>query len=98
TPRPKFLLARYKRGVYLDSNVARESLKPFRILVRSGNWLGDAIMSVPAVRAIKAGRPDAHLTIAVPEKIASVWKLVPEVDEIVPLKGKSLLAAAFAIR
>ena len=26
----------------------------------TSNWLGDAVMSVPAVRAIKRGRPDAH--------------------------------------
>ncbi len=38
---------------------------------------------MPAVRAIKAGRPDAHITIAAPEKIAAAWKLVPEVDEII---------------
>ncbi len=42
-------------------------------------------MSVPAVRAIKAGRPDARVTIAAPEKIAPIWKLVPEVDAIIPL-------------
>ncbi len=98
TPRPKFLLARYKRGVYLPSNVPAKDLKPFRILVRSSNWLGDAAMSVPAIRAIKAGRPDAHVTIAAPAKIAPLWKLVPEVDEILPLKRKSLFAAARAIR
>jgi hypothetical protein len=27
-------------------------------------------MSVPAVRAIKNGRPDVHVTIAAPDKIA----------------------------
>ncbi|MEP7014265.1 MAG: lipopolysaccharide heptosyltransferase II [Verrucomicrobiota bacterium] len=98
TPRPKFLLARYKRGVHLPSTVSAKDLKPFRILIRSSNWLGDAAMSVPAVRAIKSGRPDAHITIAVPAKIASMWKLVPEVDEILPLKSKSLFAVAHLIR
>lgn len=47
-------------------------------------------MSVPAVRAIKSGRPDLHLTIAAPEKIAALWKLVPEVDAIVALPEGSL--------
>ena len=28
-------------------------LKPFRILIRAPNWLGDSIISIPAVRAIK---------------------------------------------
>ena len=57
--------------------------KPFRILIRSSNWLGDAVMTVPAVRAIKHGRPDAHVTILTPAKLADVWKLVPEVDVVI---------------
>jgi heptosyltransferase II len=97
TPKPNFLLERYKRGVYLPPDAAQE-LKPFRILIRSGNWLGDAAMSVPAVRMIKNGRPDAQITIAAPSKIAPMWKLVPEVDEIVPLLNKSLLATVRSIR
>ena len=97
TPQPNFLLARYKRGVYLPSTISARDLKPFRILIRSSNWLGDAIMSVPAVRAIKNGRPDAHLTIAAPAKIAAAWKLVPEVDTIIPLNG-SLLSVVRSFR
>ena len=91
TPRPNFLLSRYKRGVYLPSQM--QDLKPFRILIRASNWLGDAVMSVPAVRAIKQGRPDAHVTIATPANLVPVWKLVSEVDEIISLKRKSLLHA-----
>jgi heptosyltransferase-2 len=93
TPRPNFLLARYKRGVYLPKNLPPQRLKPFRILIRSSNWLGDAVMSVPAVRAMKEGRPDAHVTILAPKKIATMWKLIPEVDEILSLPNKSLFGA-----
>ena len=93
TPRPNFLLARYKRGVYLPKDLPPQQLKPFRILIRSSNWLGDAVMSVPAVRAIKKGRPDAHITILSPEKIAPMWKLVAEVDEVLSLPNKSLFSA-----
>jgi len=46
---------------------------------------------VPAVRAIKGGRPDVHVTIAVPDKIAPMWKLIPEVDTIIPLPNDSFL-------
>ncbi len=91
TPQPNFLLARYKRGVHLPPGVSSHDLKPFRILIRSSNWLGDAVMSVPAVRAIKYGRPDAHVTIATPAKIAAMWKLIPDVDAIIPLPNGSLL-------
>jgi heptosyltransferase II len=64
-----------------------------RILIRSSNWLGDAVMSVPAVRAIKLGHPGAHIAVLTPEKLAAVWKLVAEVDEVLvfpDVSGKGL--------
>lgn len=98
TPRPNFLLRRYKRGLYLPPDVSARDLQPFRILIRSSNWLGDAVMSIPAVRAIKRGRPDAHVTIAAPRKLTALWKLVADVDEIIPLPEKSLFATASLFR
>src|SRR5207244_4973809 len=76
----------------------KTGLKPFRILIRSSNWLGDAAMSVPAVRAIKGGRPDAHLTVAVPEKLAPLWKIVSGIDEVIVLPSKSVFVAARLFR
>src|SRR5437870_4159163 len=98
TPQPNFLLARYKRGVYLPPGISARDLKTFRILIRSSNWLGDAAMSVPAVRAIKPGRPDGHITVAAPDKIAPMWKLVPEVDAIISLPNGSLLPAVSLLK
>jgi lipopolysaccharide heptosyltransferase II len=98
TPRPNFLLTHYRRGVYLPPAMPAPDLKPFRILIRGSNWLGDSVISMPAVRAIKAGRPDAHVTIAVPEKLVAVWKLVPEVDEVIGLTSGSLARAVRALR
>src|SRR5438876_2517383 len=95
TPRPNFLLARYKRGVFLPDGI---ELKPFRILIRSSNWLGDAVMSVPAIKAIKNGRPDVEVTIAAPARIAPMWKLVPKVDAIIPTSSRSLLRSVQSIR
>jgi len=95
TPRPNFLLGRYKRGIYVPPQT---SLQPFRILIRASNWLGDSIMSIPAVRAIKRGRPDAHVTIVAPAKMAPVWKLISEVDEFISISSKSLLATVRTIR
>jgi heptosyltransferase II len=34
-----------------------------RILVRATNWLGDAIMCLPALHALRAHHPTAHITI-----------------------------------
>jgi heptosyltransferase II len=96
TPQPNFLLQKYKRGLFVPESA--HDLKPFRILIRASNWLGDSVISIPAVRAIKSGRPDAHLTVLTPEKIAAVWRLVPEVDEVISLGKKSLWQARGLIR
>ena len=98
TPEPNFLLAHYKRGIYLPPGISARDLKPFRILIRSSNWLGDAVMSVPAVRSIKNGRPDVHVTIAAPEKIAAIWELIPEVDATIALPEESLLRVVRLLR
>jgi lipopolysaccharide heptosyltransferase II len=89
TPRPKFLLATYKRGIKLSSSGA--PLKPFRIVVRSSNWLGDAVMSMPAVRAIKEGRPDAHVTLLTSAKLADFWQSVPGVDEVLSFTSEETI-------
>ncbi len=37
-------------------------------LIRATNWVGDAVMSIPALRAIREGRPDSRITV-----LASPW-------------------------
>ncbi len=96
TPRPNWLLEKYKRGLFVPET--EKDLQPFRILIRGSNWLGDSVMSIPAVRAIKRGRPDAHVTLLAPAKIAAIWRLVPEVDEVISLGKKSLWQARGLIR
>lgn len=87
TPRPNFLLNSYKRGVVLPEGMNVSELKKFRILVSSPNPLGDACMAIPAVKALKRGRPDAWLAVLVAEGIADVWRTVAEVDVVIP-KGR----------
>src|ERR1700730_4084279 len=97
TPSPKFLLRDYKRGVYVPKNGGR--LAPFRILVRSSNWLGDAVMSAPAIQRLKRGRPDLRLTVLTRAKLADFWRLVPEVDELITIDpGDSVFRIATKIR
>ena len=88
TPKPNFLLSHYKRGVTLPAGFDPATLKPFPIVVRSSNWLGDAVMTTPAVQAIKHGRPDAHLTVLVKAKLADYWRRIPEVDEVLTIESK----------
>ncbi len=98
-PHPDFLLARTKRGVYLPAGYDPMNLRPFRILIRSSNWLGDAVMSAIAVRAIKQGRPDARVTILTRDKLADFWRSVPEVDDIIAVPdGAGVFKVAWRIR
>ncbi|MCX7868878.1 MAG: hypothetical protein N2322_02905, partial [Terrimicrobiaceae bacterium] len=78
TPWPNFLTLRQKRGTYLPPEIPATALRPFRIAVRSPNWLGDACMAIEAARAFKTGRPDARLAILAPAKLAGLWRKVPE--------------------
>lgn len=96
TPLPEFLLSHTKRGIHLPADAP---IKPFRILLRSSNWLGDAVMSIPAARGIKQGRPDARVTVLSPKKIAGLWHAVPEVDEVIEIEsGESPWAVARRLR
>jgi len=79
-PKPRFLLHDYKRGLAFPANYDKSKLQPFHLLVRSPNWLGDACMAFPAVRALKTGRPDLKLTVFGPEKLRDLWESQPEVD------------------
>ncbi len=99
TPRPKFLLSTYRRGVVLPPEVAAENLKSFRVLVRSTNWLGDAVMTIPAIQAMARGRPDARITVLAPEKIAGLFAVVPGVTEVLPIpRGAGVLGVAAVVR
>jgi heptosyltransferase II len=99
TPWPHLLIARQKRGVYLPPGTSASTLHPYRFLVRSPNWLGDAMMSLRAARAFKLGRPDSRLTILTPSKLEAFWKSVPEVDEVLTFAEEdSVLAIAKRLR
>ena len=58
-------------------------LEPKKILIRATNWIGDAIMTTPAVRTIRRNFPRAHISILALEWVADVFAASPHVDEII---------------
>jgi len=62
------------------------------ILIRSVNWVGDAVMSLPAVKGIRKLHPDSKISILAKQKVADVFKWEKSIDEIIlykeGLKGK----------
>ncbi len=65
------------------------NLNPEKILIRSTNWIGDAIMTTPAVRTIRDNFPKAHIAILVHPWVADVFIASPHIDEIIPYNKKS---------
>ena len=56
--------------------------KPARILVRSTNWIGDAVMTTPAVRTIRHNFPESEITLLALPWVADVFSSCPHIDHI----------------
>jgi heptosyltransferase-2 len=57
---------------------------PRRIVVREVNWLGDLVMSLPALRAIRRAWPDAHVAVLVRRELAGFFDGAPWIDQVSP--------------
>jgi len=57
---------------------------PERILVKEVNWLGDIVMSLPALRAIRRAWPSAHLAVLIKKELASFFDGARWIDEVIP--------------
>lgn len=62
------------------------AVSPRRILVRGVNWLGDAVMTTPALLRLRERFPDALIALLTPEKLRALWLNHPAVDEIIGFK------------
>ena len=56
--------------------------RPRKILIRSTNWVGDAIMTTPAVRTIRENFPEARISILAYPWVADIFAASPHVDEV----------------
>jgi ADP-heptose:LPS heptosyltransferase len=61
---------------------------PRRILVRGVNWLGDAVMTTPALLRLREKFPDARITLLGPEKLRELWLHHPAVDETISFASR----------
>jgi heptosyltransferase-2 len=73
--------------------------QPRRILVRGVNWLGDAVMTTPALLRLREKFPAAHITLLTLEKLRELWLNHPAVNETISFApGESVFAIAKKIR
>jgi len=73
-----------------------------RVLIRGTNWIGDVVMTLPALTAIRMTWPGARLFVLAKPWVADLYRRSSDVDEVIlfeepgchaGLKGKQRLAA-----
>ena len=69
------LMMKAKRGRY-------KGIK--EIFVKGTNWVGDTMMSFPAVHSLRCLFPQAHIVVLVKSSLADLWKAHPDIDEVIP--------------
>jgi len=54
-----------------------------KILIRGVNWIGDAVMTLSAIRAIRKFYPKAHISILVKPSVAPLFENSRDIDEVI---------------
>ena len=65
-----------------------------RILLRATNWVGDVVISLPALRALRAHHPGDRIWVLARPWVAALYRLLPEVDEVLVEEPKGRHAGA----
>jgi heptosyltransferase II len=72
-----------------------------RLVVRAPNWIGDAVLSLGAVRDLRRNFPAARLEVLARPWVAPLYEAVPAVDAVRPSRGfqkdRRALAGAFDV-
>ena len=58
-----------------------------RILIRATNWVGDAVMTLPALEAVKDCFPDSFISVLAKPWVVPLFESHPMVNEVIPLKN-----------
>ncbi|HEX5069373.1 MAG TPA: lipopolysaccharide heptosyltransferase II [Vicinamibacterales bacterium] len=69
---------------------------PARVVIRPPNWLGDAVLALPAIGAIRRHFASAHLTIAAAPAVAALFReMTPAMpDDVIDLPEATRAAKA----
>lgn len=61
-----------------------------RVLVLSPNWLGDAVMALPAIADVRRRFTSARLVVAARKSVADLFRLTPLVDDVLVLEPPAI--------
>jgi heptosyltransferase-2 len=68
------------------------------VVVCAPNWLGDAVMALPAIAAVRAHWPDASIDVAARQSVAPLFTLVPGVTPLTLPASRKEAAALLRTR
>jgi heptosyltransferase-2 len=68
------------------------------VLVRAPNWIGDAVLSLPALRDVRLSFPAARLEVLARGWVAPVYEAVSEVDAVRAAPGRGVREEAALAR
>jgi lipopolysaccharide heptosyltransferase II len=60
-----------------------------RILVRGANWIGDVVMGLPALEAVRANFPGRTIAVLAKPWVAALYESHPSVDEVIPYRKRN---------
>jgi lipopolysaccharide heptosyltransferase II len=60
-----------------------------RAAIFAPNWLGDAVMALPAIADLRRALPEARMTIVARPAIAPLFGMVPGIDDVIEIDGRS---------
>lgn len=66
-----------------------------KILIRATNWVGDAIMALPALRAVRKRFPDAHIAVVARPYVADIYRGQQICDQLVAYDPRGEHAGVF---
>jgi lipopolysaccharide heptosyltransferase II len=81
--------------IAMSNSSVRRSKKIEKILVRGANWLGDTVMTLPALNLLRQSFPDARIEIISPPGTSELLDSTPYVDEVLVYKRKERGTAEF---
>jgi heptosyltransferase-2 len=63
-----------------------------RIVVRSTNWVGDAVITIPALRQLRRILPNAHITLATRSWASDLFQSADFIDELLISDASGMLS------
>lgn len=77
--------------------MAKPIIEARKILVRAPNWLGDAILALPALGKVRARFPEAEIAVLARASVAELFQSVPDINRVIVFDSRGRHAGFFGL-